>query len=89
MSDRRLLYDLLFDALLEIREDASEAESKAAFHLADLFHPLPKWLRELDEGLISADDVLDRLRQRAHERGIEAWLKHRVDQQQKAAASVP
>ena len=74
MHDRDAIYDALFDALLEMRADAADRKNARVFHLADLFHQLPNWLRELDHGTIGVEEVSRRLRERAGRAGTSAWL---------------
>ncbi|MEM7809073.1 MAG: hypothetical protein AAF561_13270 [Planctomycetota bacterium] len=83
---RDQVYDVLFDALLELREAGSESGDKRVFHLADLLHQLPNWLKELDRGEISADDVVERLKSRAGDRGLSAWLDAKLPDVSKAHA---
>ena len=73
-GDRDAIYRALFDALLELRTEGAEKKNPRVFHLADLFHQLPNWLRELDRGDIDAEEVARRLRERAERAGTSAWL---------------
>ena len=77
MTDRDMIYKLLFDALLDLRIEGHETKSKKVYGLADLFHQLPNRLKDMEDGKSTAAEILGELRQRARERGIEQWLdKH-------------
>ena len=75
MTDREAIYDALFDALLELREAGAEAGDKRVFHLADLFHQLPNWLKEIDAGTAEPAEIARRLRERAARAGTTRWLE--------------
>ncbi|HSV15370.1 MAG TPA: hypothetical protein VLI90_14010 [Tepidisphaeraceae bacterium] len=74
MSDREIIYKLLFDALLELRIEGHESKNAKVFRLADLFQQLPNRLRDMQQGKIEESQILEELRQRARERGVEQWL---------------
>lgn len=78
MTDRTTLYQLLFDVILELRTDGHEKENTKEFKLADLFHQFPHWLQDLDAGKVTADEVLNKLRERAEALKIERWLDGRL-----------
>ena len=75
MHDLDSIYDALFAALLELRAEGAEQKNARVFHLADLFHQLPNWLKERDAGEVDADEIVQRLRQRAERAGTSAWLE--------------
>ena len=87
LHDREEIYDLLFAALLELRIEGAERKSARTFRLADLFHQLPTWLKELDAGDIDAEEVILRLRQRAERSGISAWLEAQLDADAKTSSA--
>jgi hypothetical protein len=74
MSDRDILYKLLFDALLELRIEGAETKNAKVQRLADLFHQLPNRLRDIDSGETDASSVLAELRKRAVDKGVQRWL---------------
>ena len=65
---------LLHYALVEIRAEASEAKSKTAFHLADLFHNVVLDLPTAAEGKIRYEDLLRGLEEGARAKGCEKWI---------------
>ena len=79
MTDRNTLYQLLFDALLEIRADGHASANAKEWKLADLFHNLPLSLQALDEGTVTAEQVLQQLRERSKPLGIEQWIDNRLE----------
>jgi hypothetical protein len=82
MTDREILLELMFRAMIEIRADAYESKSTKAFKLADLFHNLPaQLLQETDER-----EMLEQLRERARIKGVEPWLDHACAEITKVAA---
>ena len=74
----RVLYRLLFDALIEIRLLGYESNNKMVWVLADLLHNLPLQLDRLDRGGITVQDIMRELEWRAHRHGIERWLYGRL-----------
>jgi hypothetical protein len=78
MSDRDVLYKLLFDALLELRIEGAETKNAKVQRLADLFHQLPNRLRDIDSGDVDPATVLAELRTRAEEKGVHRWLEQHL-----------
>ena len=75
---KRVLYRLLFDALIEVRLLGYENDNRAVFVLADLLHNLPLQFDRLDRGEIPVEDVMHELEARAHRLGVERWLHGRL-----------
>jgi hypothetical protein len=76
-----LVHRLLFQALLEMRDEAQSFKNKTVFHLADLFHNAVLQMETAShEGEASYDDVLQFLKNRAHEKGCDEWLQQRIAQ---------
>lgn len=82
MSALKTVHRLLFQALLEIRNQGYSTGDKAVYHLADLFHNVALQLEAVAEGNsnITYDDVLTFIRQRAREQGWEKWIDDRVNE---------
>ena len=81
MSSRSLVHQLLFRALLDMRERGHASGDNAVYHLADLFHNAVLQMEEADEGPESLDDydqILSFLRTRAKEKGCEEWLDQQL-----------
>lgn len=82
MTAEQLVHRLLFQALLEMRSESHESGNKVVFHLADLFHN-PSIMMEkaaIGDPNCGYDDVLEFLKKRAQEKGIEKWLEQRMEQ---------
>jgi hypothetical protein len=71
------LYRLLYLALIDLRYEGHSAENRLVFLLADLFHNLPLQLKRVDRRDIAPEDILQRLRTRAHGTEMEVWLSVR------------
>lgn len=69
-----VVHRLLFQALLEIREQGHESRNKVVFHLADLFHNVVLEMEAAARGEESFDSVLQTLSRIAAEKGLERWL---------------
>ena len=69
-----IVHRLLFQALLDIREQAQQQRDKVSFHLADLFHNVVLEMEAAARGGQSFDEVLGILQERASERGLDRWL---------------
>lgn len=82
MSSRWLVHQLLFRALLDIRERGHASGDSAVYHLADLFHNAVLQMEEAEEqspeSLDDYDQILTFLRTRAKEKGCEAWLEQQL-----------
>ena len=78
------VHKLLFRALLEIRSQGHDGQNKVVFHLADLFHNAVLQLESVDENGSgdSYADVLTFIRQRAKEKGCEAWVDAKLQELQ-------
>ncbi|MFO0851473.1 MAG: hypothetical protein U0871_23380 [Gemmataceae bacterium] len=82
----RLLFNLLFDALLELRARGWETNDPVVAKLADLFHNIPLGLHAATEGRRSFADVLDELRRQGQADGTSQWLDRQIDWQQARTA---
>lgn len=72
------LYQLLKDALIEMRAKGYASDDKVVFSLADLFHNVPMELYMLERGEITVREIMRDLEERARRRGIEGWLDLRI-----------
>jgi hypothetical protein len=83
MSSRSLVHQLLFRALLDMRERGHASGDNAVYHLADLFHNAVLQMEEADENgpesLDEYDRILGFLRTRAKEKGCEEWLDQQLN----------
>ena len=75
-----LVHRLLFQALLEIREQGHEQSNKLVFHLADLFHGVVLEMESAARGGENFVAVLDDLKRRASEKGLGGWLSKSLDE---------
>jgi hypothetical protein len=84
MDSRHQVYQLLFEALLEIRDRGLESNDKTVFHLADLFHNAVLQMEQVTENgsAKSYDNLLAFIHERAKEKGCEAWVDARLEELQ-------
>jgi hypothetical protein len=81
-DERRLLYKLMSDALIDIRTVAYEGgDHQGIFGVADLFHNVPLRL-ERQNG--SYDEVLRDMRAHADRNGICSWLDNAIERIERA-----
>ena len=73
-SPASVVHRLLFQALLEIREQGTEQRNKLVFHLADLFHNIVLEMESAARGEQSYESVLSTLSETASEKGLDRWL---------------
>jgi len=80
MNASRIVHRLLFQALLQIRDESRSAGARASYHLADLFHNVAVQLEAVAEGKtdITYDDVLTFIKEQARERGWGKWVDDRI-----------
>ena len=74
MDNSDVIYDVLYYALIELRDRGRESGDKVVFHLADLLHNLPLELAQVAHGNRTFADVLASLESKADEKGCRAWL---------------
>lgn len=79
MAEKEFLYKLLYQALIEIREESLLIKNKKIFHISNLLHNLPLILNKL-----KTDDeykkILSELEDKAEIDGLEKWI-HSVKEQ--------
>jgi len=82
MTASKTVHRLLFQAILEIRNQSYGTGDKAVYHLADLFHHVVLQLEAVAEGKtdITYDDVLTFIKERAREKGCEKWVDDRISE---------
>ncbi len=81
MTAKSTVHQLLFQALLEMRDSAHDSGDKVVFHLADLFHIAILQMEragQTDE-IDGFDKVLAFIRQRAKEKGCSEWVEKQLD----------
>jgi hypothetical protein len=83
MDTRALLHRLLYDGLIEMRDEAQEGRTKGVFRLADLFHNLPLRLERMERGEITPEEVMSDLQARAERIHTKQWLAHRIQEDRK------
>lgn len=89
MSSRAVVHELLFRALLEMRQRGHDSGDKVTFHLADLFHNVVLQLEQAEPDAASGefDQIFEFLRTRAREKGCEAWLDEQLQSLEEKAAA--
>lgn len=86
MNETKLLHDVLYLALVEIRSEGHETGNKVVFHLADLFHNVVLHMGQAALGESDYPAVLADLREQAAEKGCSSWLDNAIDHFEKRAA---
>lgn len=76
-KDKKILYKLLHQTLIEIRERAHEIKDKKIFALSDMMHNLPLTLLN-DQN--SYDDLLKTIEGKAEGHGAKAWVDNALRQ---------
>lgn len=89
MSSRSLVHELLFKALLEMRQRGAETGDNVVFHLADLFHNVALQLEQVESPDDAAEygHILNFLKTRAKEKGCEEWLDRQLELLESKAAA--
>lgn len=86
MKPREIVFRVIYLALLEIREASSPGNviddnlRKKIFYLSDLVHSAPLALLADEERGGDGSSVLDAVRRRAVEQGVERWLDNAIAQ---------
>ncbi|MDM8551929.1 hypothetical protein QUF72_17730 [Desulfobacterales bacterium HSG2] len=89
MTDNRsLIHQLLYHALIDIREAACEGNSRAAFRLSDLIHTIPLQLERVRKEGGDYAEILNGLRERARQKGCESWINNALRHYAKPYESV-
>lgn len=81
MDARELLYRLMYQALVEMREEGHTIQNKKVFYLADLVHTLPLQLEQKSQDDDSYDDILRMVQVRAEDKGLQQWLDQVISEQ--------
>jgi len=76
MTAKSTVHQLLFQALLEIRERGHESGDSVVYHLADLFHNAVLQMEQTEEGdtVDTFEEVLNFIHERAKEKGCADWV---------------
>lgn len=77
MDTKTIIYELLYDMLIEIRGEAAAIKNPLIFHLSDLFHNTPSQLL-LSNNQEDYEELFLWLKNRAKEKGIEKWLENHI-----------
>ncbi|MEN7547397.1 hypothetical protein AAG747_05740 [Rapidithrix thailandica] len=81
LPETNLVYELMYLAFIDIREEAVRTNNKVSYCLSDLFHGIPGIiLKQLEEGNIDYSKVMDAIREKAKENGSEKWLQHNISE---------
>lgn len=79
MDDRTLIYDLMYQAFIDIRHAAHEGRSlKAIFKVANLFHNVPSQVERIERENGDFSEILAELKVRAQLFGCESWLNNAI-----------
>ena len=78
LEQRRLLLELLYRALIDIRAAAHESGDKKSFALADIFHNVPSGINRALDGKRDFGEILRDVRVRVERRNAEGWLDNAI-----------
>jgi hypothetical protein len=79
MDDRMLVYDLMYQAFIDIRYAAHEGKSlKAIFKVANLFHNVPSQIERIEREKGDFSEILTSLKMRSQLSGCESWLNNAI-----------
>jgi hypothetical protein len=78
-TKKELLYKLLYQIMIEIREEAYLKENKKIHCLSDLVHNIPLILLKT-ENENDYDTILKKINDKAESLGIQNWLKNALNQ---------
>lgn len=83
MNSEKIIYELLYRILIEIRSAAYENNpnlSKIAFHLTDLMHNIPSMIASVHDGKRkSYDEILEYIYLKAEQKGMAVWLTNAIE----------
>lgn len=79
IREKELLYKLIYQVLIEIREEATLIENKKILYLSDLVHNVPLQLLKA-ENENDYNNILEKIGDRAESRGMQSWLKNALSQ---------
>jgi hypothetical protein len=78
-QEKELIHKLIYQVLIEIREEATLKDNKKILYLSDLVHNIPLLLLKA-ENEIDYDSILKKIADRAESRGMQSWLKNALSQ---------
>ncbi len=81
MNALKVTHRLLFQALLDIRDESRRIDNKTIYHLADLFHNVVLQLEAVAEGSdtnLNYEDILVFITEHAKSKGWEKWVDDRI-----------
>lgn len=78
-AKKELLYKLLYQIMIEIREEAYLKENKKIYGLSDLVHNIPLILLKV-ENENDYDAIFKKINDKAESLGIQNWLKNALNQ---------
>ncbi|MEO0553896.1 MAG: hypothetical protein AAF149_11880 [Bacteroidota bacterium] len=70
------LYELLYSALIQIREDAYEKKNKKVFWISNLLHNLPAQLMQDD---VDYEKILEKIIKKAEHDKMGEWLNNEIE----------
>ena len=79
MREKELIYKLIYQVLIEIREEATLRDNKKILCLSDLMHNIPLRLLKAENGN-DYEGLLKDVTERAESIGMASWLKNALSQ---------
>ncbi len=74
MNNQKILYNLLYYALIDIRQEAYLIDNKRIFGLCDFLHNLPLMLESRGKDEQGINDIMREIEQVAESDGYKKWL---------------
>jgi len=80
MNALKATHRLLFQALLDIRDESRRIDNKPIYHLADLFHNVVLQLESVAAGNSRStyEDILTFIKEQAESKGWQKWVDDRI-----------
>ena len=79
-NSSKIIHELMYLALIDMREESIKFDNKITYHLSDLFHVVPKMLIQVEKGEIEYKEVLDFIKVKASDKGVDGWLQSNIDE---------
>lgn len=78
MNEKELLYKLLYQVMIEIREESYVIKNTKIHALSNLVHNVPLMLLKA-EGENDFSEIVKKLQEKGQNLGIQNWLKKAMD----------
>lgn len=83
MTDKDLIFDVMYFAFLDIRDSARQHDDNTSYHIANLFHNMPALLSRAADGETTYEQAMSALREKAKQTGATEWLDNVLETAQR------